>query len=195
MKKIVLNVALLTTITLHAEDSFGLMQGIADYFFKDDAQTEKKVKQESSTQEIVTQKDETKSVVTNNVDEKAKKEATESEESFGLMQGLADSIFGESKEEKNMTPEQKEARKQHITLKEEINKEEPATLQNWFDKQLNQGKYDPENMTEEQRERFLAEEAALNKQKKIDHEKGFTLQSIVDKMFNQNEYSKKNLEE
>ncbi len=184
MKKITLTLAVVSVLSLHAEESFGLMQGLADSIFGSDDKTEKKV------QEKVSSEKQSRDVVTVvKIEKIEQKEEPSQEESFGLMQGLADSVFGSSEEEKNMTPEQKQAREDHITLKEEINKKESITMQNWLDKQLNQGKYDPENMTEEQRKRFLAEEAAVKKQNKIDHEKGFTLQSIVDDMFNQGEYS------
>ena len=183
MKKITLTLAVVSVLSLHAEESFGLMQGLADSIFGPDDKTEKKV------EEKVSSENKSNETVIVTKAEKSEKSEAPKEESFGLMQGLADSLFGESEEEKNMTPEQKEAYQQHITLKQEINDKEPATMQNWFDKQLNQGKYDPENMSEEQRQRFLAEEAAVKKQNKIDHEKGFTLQSIVDDMFNQGEYS------
>ena len=183
MKKITLTLAIVSVLSLHAEESFGLMQGLADSIFGSDDKTEKKV------EEKVSSENKSNETVIVTKAEKSEKSEVPKEESFGLMQGLADSVFGSSEEEKNMTSEEKAAYKEHITLKEEIDEKEPTTMQNWFDKQLNQGKYNPENMTEEQQKRFLKEEANYKKQRKIDHEKGFTLQSIVDSMFDQDEYS------
>ena len=184
MKKITLTLAVISVLSLHADESFGFMQGLADSIFGSDDKTEKKVEEKVSSEK---KSSDTVTVVT--TEQTEKKEEPSQEKSFGLMQGLADSVFGSSKEEKNMTLEEKKAYKEHITLKEEIDEKEPTTMQNWFDKQLNQGKYNPENMTEEQQKRFLKEEANYKKQRKIDHEKGFTLQSIVDSMFDQDEYS------